>query len=331
MAPKVEVSTRTTIHNTVQQALDKAGSAENIEVVMFPNPKQRLTFEKLKSDKYKVVLFGPWGSGKTTLMSHSAKELAKKGKKVLFLVLQSGIIADISKVEPLLVSRLKKEFEKWEDLICVKSVTVHDKKTTGFNDLVQGFSHVFIDEGFADLNRLEPTTRDELIEMLESAKVETAAITVSNSYYNDPVPLNYELKDIIQQTFQNFDILKLTTTLRIPANYARDLQDEYISQRRMRKLHLNEHLMVDANVPHHLQSSQDIIRIGFQEELSVYDVVKKAGNHIAKNPFLVIVNDRRDNRDLIGLKNLITCECDIYHAMYLTVDLALEKMGIRAE
>ena len=107
-APNVAMPIGGNMVTAVQKAINEAGSAENIKVWCFPTPQQRLIFSKPK-----IVLQGPWGSGKTMFMVAEAIRLAQLGEKVLYLLFANKEVYSSSK-KSLLALDLEEKFKKFE-------------------------------------------------------------------------------------------------------------------------------------------------------------------------------------------------------------------------
>ena len=80
----------------VREAIEKAGSRDNIYIWCYPTPGQRAILSNTK-----IVFASPFGSGKTLFMVVKAIELADKGENVLFLIFIDAEAVP-SKTKPLL-------------------------------------------------------------------------------------------------------------------------------------------------------------------------------------------------------------------------------------
>ena len=105
-----------------QEAVEKAGTKENIELWCYPTPQQRSILESPK-----IVFAAPFGSGKTLLMTIRAIELAEAGEDVLFLIFVDGR-ANPSGKKTLLCLDLEQKFKKHPKII-VKMVPFVNGKT----------------------------------------------------------------------------------------------------------------------------------------------------------------------------------------------------------
>ena len=107
---------------TQDSIVNKSGTRENIIIYCFPTPQQRAVLYHPW-----LIFAGPFGSGKTLLMTAKAIELADAGKKVLFLVFVAGRW-DGSDKKTLLCLDLEEKFKN-HPLIKVKMVPFVDGKT----------------------------------------------------------------------------------------------------------------------------------------------------------------------------------------------------------
>ena len=302
LAPKVPLPTSSKLHSEIKGAIDKASTPENIELLAFPTPEQRKLLEKKDNDKYKLALVGPWGSGKTVLMTDFAIHLAKKGKKVLYLVFQSGIDVG-SRTDPLLVLQLRQRFKDFSDNITVKAVPVKNGDPFNLDEIVSGYHHLFIDEMFEDLGVFEQDIIDKIIKVLLA--MDTVAITASNHYHGDEIPVTKSLKEHIHEWLPlEFEVIILKRALRIPFNGANELKKEYKNKTRKGKGRFNEILMAKAKVPKDLCEAPATRKIGFDKDLSVEQVIKEAFKNVSSSAYaLIIINDSLEGENSSEYRN----------------------------
>jgi hypothetical protein len=139
-----------------------------------------------------LVFVACWGSGKTLLMITKAKELNALEEKVLILVFLNG--RDIEEGQKsLLILDLEEKLKEYRH-VTVKGVRYMELSGDGYymkdldgNDLsTEGYDHIFVDEYFEDLIKLNKESIKKFKEMLEGKK--TVWVSLSNSYNKPTVP-----------------------------------------------------------------------------------------------------------------------------------------------
>ena len=152
--------------------VDKAGSAENI-AFWSPDQYHLASF----CVEYKRMIFtSSYSTGKTVLLIHCAKELLKKGQKVLF------VIFGCSTSKSLLHMKLEKLFEEFDEII-IKSTKDLDnwKWLKNYQDY-----NVFVDELIIGVPEVETTENDilDMSELISPLKHFWIAITGNVSLIN---------------------------------------------------------------------------------------------------------------------------------------------------
>ena len=141
-----------------------------------------------------LVFVACWGSGKTLLMITKAKELDELGEKVLILVFLNGKEIEEGQ-KSLLVLDLEEKLIEYQN-VTVKSIRYGHNDTDGHGyymkdnygrDLsVDGYNHIFVDEYFEDLIKLNKEAIKKFKEMVKGKK--TVWVSLSNSYNKPTVP-----------------------------------------------------------------------------------------------------------------------------------------------
>ena len=145
-------------------------------------------------DESYLVFVACWGTGKTLLMITKAKELNELGEKVLILIFLNG--KEIKKGQKsLLILDLEEKLKEYQN-IAVKGVRYiewnvekeyYSMKDIDGNDLsTVGYDHIFVDEYFEDLIKLNKESIKKFKEMLTGKK--TVWVSLSNSYNKPTVP-----------------------------------------------------------------------------------------------------------------------------------------------
>ena len=154
-------------------------------------------------DKPFLVFVACWGSGKTLLMITKAKELNASGEKVLILVFLNGKELEEGQ-KSLLILDLEEKLKEYEN-VTVKGVRYmewkendpsdtasyapsgYSMKDVDGNDLsTDGYEHIFVDEYFEDLIKLNKDAIKKFKELIEGKK--TVWVCFSNSYNKHTVP-----------------------------------------------------------------------------------------------------------------------------------------------
>ena len=143
-------------------------------------------------DESYLVFVACWGSGKTLLMITKAKELDVLGEMVLILVFLNGKEIEEGQ-KSLLILDLEEKLKDYQN-VTVKGVRymelsedVYNMKYIDGNDLsTDGYDHIFVDEYFEDLIKLNKDAIKKFKEMLEGKK--TVWVSLSNSYNKPTVP-----------------------------------------------------------------------------------------------------------------------------------------------
>ena len=143
-------------------------------------------------DESYLVFVACWGSGKTLLMITKAKELNELGEKVLVLVFLNGKEIEEGQ-KSLLILDLEEKLKEYQN-VTVKGVRYMEfsgddyyMKDVDGNDLsTDGYNHIFVDEYFEDLIKLNKDAIKKFKEMLTGKK--TVWVSLSNSYNKPTVP-----------------------------------------------------------------------------------------------------------------------------------------------
>ena len=146
-------------------------------------------------DKPYLVFVACWGSGKTLLMITKAKELNALGEKVLILVFLNGKELEEGQ-KSLLILDLEEKLKEYQN-VTVKGVRYiewsEDKKEYySMKDIVgndlstDGYNHIFVDEYFEDLSKLNRESIMKFKELIAGKK--TVWVSLSNSYNKPTVP-----------------------------------------------------------------------------------------------------------------------------------------------
>ena len=146
-------------------------------------------------DEKFLVFVACWGSGKTLLMITKAKKLNESGEKVLILVFLNG--KEIKKGQKsLLILDLEEKLKDYQN-VTVKGVRYiewsedkkeyYSMKDIDGNDLsTDGYNHIFVDEYFEDLIKLNKDSIKKFKELIAGKK--TVWVSLSNSYSKPTVP-----------------------------------------------------------------------------------------------------------------------------------------------
>ena len=109
-------------NNRIEEAMAKQGSLDNIRIWGFPTPEQKaLLFESY------LLFMAAWGTGKTTLMTWKAIELASRGEKVLFLIFTNAYFV---KRETLLFLDLQRKLHAHKN-VTIKQISFHHEVLPG--------------------------------------------------------------------------------------------------------------------------------------------------------------------------------------------------------
>jgi hypothetical protein len=143
-------------------------------------------------DESYLVFVACWGSGKTLLMITKAKELNELGEKVLILVFLNGKEIEEGQ-KSLLILDLEEKLKEYQN-IAVKGVRYMElsgddyyMKDIDGNDLsTDGYDHIFVDEYFEDLIKLNKKSIKKFKELIKGKK--TVWVSLSNSYNKPTVP-----------------------------------------------------------------------------------------------------------------------------------------------
>ena len=144
-------------------------------------------------DEPYLVFVACWGSGKTLLMITKAKKLNELGEKVLVLVFLNGKELEEGQ-KSLLILDLEEKLKEYQN-VTVKGVRYmewirdeyeyyHMKDTDGNDMSTDGYDHIFVDEYFEDLIKLNKESIRKFKEMIRGKK--TVWVSFSNSY-NKPI------------------------------------------------------------------------------------------------------------------------------------------------
>jgi hypothetical protein len=143
-------------------------------------------------DESYLVFVACWGSGKTLLMITKAKELNELAGKVLILIFLNGKEIEEGQ-KSLLILDLEEKLKEYQN-IAVKGVRYMElsgddyyMKDVDGNDLsTDGYDHIFVDEYFEDLIKLNEKSIKEFKELIKGKK--TVWVSLSNSYNKPTVP-----------------------------------------------------------------------------------------------------------------------------------------------
>ena len=138
-------------------------------------------------DEPYLVFVACWGSGKTLLMITKAKELNALGEKVL----NGKEIEEGQK--SLLILDLEEKLKEYQN-VTVKGVRYMELSKDDYymkdldgNDLsTDGYDHIFVDEYFEDLIKLNKESIKKFKELIHGKK--TVWVSLSNSYNKPTVP-----------------------------------------------------------------------------------------------------------------------------------------------
>ena len=143
-------------------------------------------------DEPYLVFVACWGSGKTLLMITKAKELNALGEKVLMLVFLNGKEIEEGQ-KSLLILDLEEKLKEYQN-VTVKGVRYMELSKDDYymkdldgNDLsTDGYDHIFVDEYFEDLIKLNKESIKKFKELIRGKK--TVWVSLSNSYNKPTVP-----------------------------------------------------------------------------------------------------------------------------------------------
>ena len=143
-------------------------------------------------DESYLVFVACWGSGKTLLMITKAKELNASREKVLILVFLNGKEIEEGQ-KSLLILDLDEKLKEYQN-VTVKGVRYielsednYSMKDIDGNDLsTDGYDHIFVDEYFEDLSKLNKESIKKFKELITGKK--TVWVSLSNSYNKPTVP-----------------------------------------------------------------------------------------------------------------------------------------------
>ena len=146
-------------------------------------------------DESYVVFVACWGTGKTLLMMTKAMELNELGEKVLILVFLNGKELEEGQ-KSLLILDLEEKLKDFQN-VTVKGVRYiewsedkkeyYSMKDIDGNDLsTDGYDHIFVDEYFEDLIKLNKESIKKFKELIRGKK--TVWVSLSNSYNKPTVP-----------------------------------------------------------------------------------------------------------------------------------------------
>ena len=146
-------------------------------------------------DESYLVFVACWGSGKTLLMITKAKELNELGEKVLVLVFLNGKEIEEGQ-KSLLILDLEEKLKEYQN-VTVKGVryvewSEGENKYYSMKDIdgnglsTVGYDHIFVDEYFEDLIKLNKESIKKFKELIKEKK--TVWVSLSNSYNKPTVP-----------------------------------------------------------------------------------------------------------------------------------------------
>ena len=152
-----------------------------------------MTFETdFVLDEPYLVFVACWGSGKTLLMITKAKKLNELHEKVLVLVFLNGKEVEEGQ-KSLLILDLEEKLKEYQN-VTVKGVRYMELSENDYfmkdldgNDLsTDGYDHIFVDEYFEDLIKLNKKSIEKFKELINGKK--TVWVSLSNSYNKPTVP-----------------------------------------------------------------------------------------------------------------------------------------------
>ena len=150
-----------------------------------------MTFASVLDESY-LVFVACWGAGKTLLMMTKAMELNELEEKVLILVFLNG--KEIEEGQKILLILDLEEKLKEHRNVTVKGVRYMElsgddyyMKDLDGNDLsTDGYDHIFVDEFFEDLSKMNKDSIKKFKELIKGKK--TVWVSLSNSYNQPTVP-----------------------------------------------------------------------------------------------------------------------------------------------
>ena len=150
-----------------------------------------MTFASVLDESY-LVFVACWGAGKTLLMMTKAMELNELEEKVLILVFLNG--KEIEEGQKILLILDLEEKLKEHRNVTVKGVRYMElsgddyyMKDLDGNDLsTDGYDHIFVDEFFEDLSKMNKDSIKKFKELIKGKK--TVWVSLSNSYSKPTVP-----------------------------------------------------------------------------------------------------------------------------------------------
>ena len=304
----------------VSQKLGQAGSLENIKAWAHRTPRQRAIFG-LK----KLILLGPWGCGKTLFLTDEAMKTAAANptEKVIYLIFDRRA-SNPQKKKSMLALVMEEKLKEYPN-ITVETVFFDNDE---YNNLMEKYNckHIFVDEMFDDIESLEPASQEELRAFFSSK--ETIWVAMSNSYYNSKIGGSVDLEAWAKTQYpDDFEVVKMDTPLRMPANVSKDIKNGYSGMSKATQLALNSRLMAECKIPSNLVEGCTIENFFSAELEPLFKLFEQAFATISKDNYAVIVIDDRTFLAINEcMRSIIKCKCrDIIFV--LTVKLAMMKAG----
>ena len=307
----------------LEDAMVKQGSTENIRIWGFPTPEQKA----LLYENY-LLFMAAWGTGKTTLMTWKAIELASRGEKVLFLIFTHAYFV---KKETLLFLDLQKKFEELEN-VTIKQISFDDVKSHGadgpnviqmrprnnaLQNLTKDFNYIFVDEFFEDFEHFSEESRNDFSEALRKKK--TVWIALSNQYNPKPSQDVTEIPDFFCQTLNiPFKVGSIKTPLRSPQKVYNELKKQ-VNPESGNQIRLNDFLLNSSKLPPTLTDGRFSVT-NVNPEWSLSEILRECFKEFPENKAGIIVIDAFMND--FPAKN--TCSCRNIAAKTL-IDKAFEN------
>ena len=270
-------------HDKLEEAMEKQGSKDTIQIWCFPTPQQKMVLYHNH-----LLFWSAWGTGKTFLMTWKAMQLSKMNEKVLFLIFTHGRSV---KKETLLFLDLQKKFQQDENHkknITIKQIYFNDEEepdkvdkdsnlvfvTKGRNalkDLCKDFHHVMVDEYFADFEHLSQESQSEFGEAMSKKK--TLWIALSNKYgqksSDDVTQIPRKLQILCQTSFEE---ARMNIPLRSPRNVFEELKRQ-VNPTSGNQIDLNQHLLKNAQLPPTLTDGR-FLQVKVNPESSLTEVLQ---------------------------------------------------------
>ena len=320
-APKIALPVTGNMITAVHEAIQKAGSTENIKVWCYHTPEQRMVFSSPK-----LIFLSPWGTGKTLFMITEAIQIAERGEKVLFLLFNRSKGLTTSK-KSLLAMDLELKFQAYEDFIKVETVLFKDGKDNKLQEIGANFDHVMCDELFADIDRLTQKSQRELKDFFSSKK--TVWMALSSDYHYSAIDGSIDPEALVKEWFPDFQVAQMKTPLRMPKTVAEDIKDSFVHQTTTdKKLTLNSWLMAKSTLPINLTEGCQIENYGFGKLEPIHELLEEAFDKLPKGRSVVIVIQQGSLQSFhSATRSAVKCKHCWDLVDLLAIDIALAKLG----